>query len=83
LWIKPETSIRTGAFIEAPATPLEDLKVHIIIQMLRSEKLPPRNLQMWRLMLPKVRVKSQSKVTLPLQKGSTAWIIIYASIVAN
>jgi hypothetical protein len=69
--------------MEAHVTPLEDPKVHIIIHMLRSEKLPLKNLQMQRLMLPKVRVKSQNEATLPLPKESTAWITTCASTAAN
>jgi hypothetical protein len=47
------------------------LKVHIIIQMLRSKKLSLKNLQMQKLMPPKVRANSRNEVALPLQKENT------------
>jgi hypothetical protein len=51
--------------------------------MLGSEKLSLKNLQMWKLMPPKVRENSRNKAVLPSQKGSIAWIITYASTAAN
>jgi hypothetical protein len=69
--------------MEDLTTSPKDLKIHIAIQMLKSGKSPPKNLQMQRLMLPKVRVNLQNEAASPSQKESTAWITIYASIAAN
>jgi hypothetical protein len=60
----------------------KDLKAHIIIQMLGSKKSLLKNLQMWRLIPPKIRVNLRNEAASPLQKESTAWTTIYASIVA-
>jgi hypothetical protein len=51
--------------------------------MLGSEKSSLKNLQMRRLMPPKARVNSRDEAVLPLPKGNTTWITIYASTVAN
>jgi hypothetical protein len=51
--------------------------------MLRSKKLPQKNLQMQKLMLPKAKANLRNEATLLLQKESTTWITICASIVAN
>jgi hypothetical protein len=52
-------------------TPLEGLKAHVATQMLESEKLPLKNLQMQRSMLLKARVNSRNEDALLSQKENT------------